>query len=156
MPSVSASDQAIPGKTTNAYPPGKPVPNAAPRALETDEIPRLISDYRHAAECALRAGFDGVEVHAAHGYLLDQFLRTGTNNRTDQYGGSPENRCRLLLEVIEAVVKIVGPGRVAVRLSPTQPGSAGFFGAQDSNDMDENGMHKTYVHAIQSLNSFPL
>eukprot|EP00930_Biecheleria_cincta_P063249 TRINITY_DN48760_c0_g1_i1.p1 TRINITY_DN48760_c0_g1~~TRINITY_DN48760_c0_g1_i1.p1 ORF type:complete len:420 (-),score=69.60 TRINITY_DN48760_c0_g1_i1:15-1274(-) len=156
MPSVSASEQAVPGKTLNSFPQGPAVPNAAPRALRTDEIPRLVSDYCHAARCAMRAGFDGVEIHSAHGYLLDQFLRDGTNNRTDQYGGSPENRCRLLLEVVEAVSKIVGPGRVAVRLSPTQPGSASFFGAKDTNELDAEGRHKTYALAVRSLNAYPL
>merc|ERR1719215_792596 len=118
----------------NSYPPGDRVPNAEPRALEASELPRLVEDYRHAARCAMRAGFDGVEVHAAHGYLLDQFLRSGTNRREDAYGGSPENRCRLVLEVLEAVAGEVGPGRVAVRLSPTQEGSANFFGAEDDNE----------------------
>ncbi|CAE8601498.1 unnamed protein product, partial [Polarella glacialis] len=120
------------------------------------EIPRLVADYRHAASCARRAGFDGVEVHAAHGYLLDQFLRTGTNRRQDAYGGSPENRCRLLLEVVAAVLEEMGPGRVSVRLSPTQPGAANFFGAEDDNTMGADGLHSTYGLAVRKLAPFPL
>ena len=82
------------------------VPFVTPRALELDEIPGIIEQYRVASENAKRAGFDGVEIHGANGYLLDQFLRDGTNKRTDAYGGSIENRARLLLEVTEAVVKV--------------------------------------------------
>mmetsp|Transcript_74990 Transcript_74990/g.219665 ORF Transcript_74990/g.219665 Transcript_74990/m.219665 type:complete len:424 (+) Transcript_74990:123-1394(+) len=156
LPSVSASALAMKGKTRNIYPEGTVGPNATPRALETAEIPRLVEDYRHAASCAIRAGFDGVELHAAHGYLIDQFLRTGTNQREDQYGGSPENRCRLLLEVVGALVEVAGPGRVSLRLSPTQPGSAGFFGADDDNMMDADGVHVTYGYAIRQLNNVPL
>ena len=93
-------------------------PYAEARALSLDEIPGLIEDYRHAARNALEAGFDGVEVHAANGYLLDQFLRDGVNHREDAYGGPIENRIRLLVEVAEAVVAIVGAERTGVRLSP--------------------------------------
>ncbi|CAJ1363864.1 unnamed protein product [Effrenium voratum] len=156
MPSVSASEVAMPGKTYNVYPEGSKGPNAAPRALETAELPRLVADYRHAARCAMRAGFDGVEVHAAHGYLLDQFLRTGTNHRTDRYGGSVENRSRLLLEVVAAVLEEVGVGRVAVRLSPTQPGAFDFFGAGDENHMDADGCNVTYRYVVEQLNAKPL
>ncbi|CAK9017643.1 unnamed protein product [Durusdinium trenchii] len=156
MPSVSASAIAIRGKTWNVYPEGRKDLNATPRALETCELERVVSDYRHAARNAMRAGFDGVEVHGAHGYLLDQFLRTGTNKRTDGYGGTPENRCRLLLEVVAAVSEEVGPGRVAVRLSPTQPGAFDFFGASDENQMDADGCNVTYRYAIERLNGLPL
>jgi N-ethylmaleimide reductase len=89
-----------------------------PRALETDEIPGLVNDYRRAARNAIEAGFDGVEVHAANCYLLDQFIRDSTNKRTDQYGGSIENRTRFPLEVISAVANICGADQVGVRLSP--------------------------------------
>nr|WP_086493538.1 alkene reductase [Novosphingobium panipatense] len=92
-----------------------------PRALETDEIPGLIQDYVRAAENAKRAGFDGVEVHSANSYLLDQFIRDSTNKRTDQYGGPIENRTRLTQEIVEAVVGVWGSGRVGIRLSPTTP-----------------------------------
>lgn len=95
------------------------VDTSAPRALETAEIPALIADYVRAAENAvLKAGLDGVEIHAANGYLLDQFLRDKTNLRSDIYGGSPENRRRLVLEIVDAVVGALGPGRVGLRLSP--------------------------------------
>jgi N-ethylmaleimide reductase len=93
-------------------------PPSMPRALRTDEIPALIEDYRQAALRAQAAGFDGVEVHAANGYLLEQFLRDSTNHRTDAYGGSIENRARLTLEVVAAVAGVWGAGRVGVRLSP--------------------------------------
>ncbi|QVQ27897.1 alkene reductase [Achromobacter deleyi] len=89
-----------------------------PRALETAEIPGVVEAYRHGAQMAMEAGFDGVEVHAANGYLLDQFLQDSTNHRTDQYGGSLENRARLLMEVVDACVAVWGPGRVGVHLSP--------------------------------------
>eukprot|EP00812_Abedinium_dasypus_P006385 NODE_1806_length_1059_cov_8.667331.p1 GENE.NODE_1806_length_1059_cov_8.667331~~NODE_1806_length_1059_cov_8.667331.p1 ORF type:complete len:328 (+),score=39.40 NODE_1806_length_1059_cov_8.667331:3-986(+) len=156
LPSVSASAIAAKGKTLNIFPEGSIGPNTEPRALDEAEIPRLIEDYRHATSCAVRAGFDGVEVHGAHGYLLDQFLRDGTNRRTDRYGGSPENRARLLLEVMDAVVSEMGPGHVAVRLSPTRPGSSIFFSAEDGNVMDADGLHETYGHVVKQLNKLPL
>lgn len=89
-----------------------------PRALKTDEIARILADYRHAARCAREAGFDGVEIHAANCYLLEQFIRDSTNRRTDQYGGPVKNRTRLPIEVVTAVAGIWGAGRVGVRLSP--------------------------------------
>ena len=156
MPMVSASDVPAPGTTYNGYPQGGPVDNVAPRPLETEEIPRLIEDYRHAARCALRAGFDGVEVQCAHGFLLDQFMRTGTNLRSDAYGGTAENRARLFLEVVAAVVQVVGPGRVGARLSPTLPGSFVYFGTHDDDIMDADGVHEAYGHAARGLNAFPL
>ncbi|MBC7715824.1 MAG: alkene reductase [Pseudorhodobacter sp.] len=94
---------------------------STPRALRLDEMPRIVADYRHAARCAMQAGFDGVEVHAANGYLIDQFLRDSINDRTDAYGGSIANRTRLLVEVMTAVAHEVGPGRTGVRLSPITP-----------------------------------
>jgi N-ethylmaleimide reductase len=89
-----------------------------PRALKTEEIPGIVAEYRHAAHCAQRAGFDFVEVHAANGYLLHQFLAVNTNQRTDHYGGAMENRARLTLEVVDAVAQVMGADRVGVRLSP--------------------------------------
>ncbi|MCX8145786.1 MAG: alkene reductase [Azovibrio sp.] len=93
-------------------------PYVTPRALATDEIPGIIAAYRQGAENAKQAGFDGVEIHAANGYLLDQFLQDSTNHRTDAYGGSIENRARLLLEVTDAAIAVWGPGRVGVHLAP--------------------------------------
>ncbi|MBD2229960.1 alkene reductase [Phormidium tenue] len=117
-----------------------------PRALELEEIPSIVDQYRQAAKYALEAGFDGVEVHGANGYLLDQFLRDGTNHRTDAYGGPVENRARLLLEVTEAVVEVFGGDRVGVRLSP----SSTF------NDMTDSDPRATFGYAIQALNQFNL
>lgn len=104
-------------------------PFVTPRALETEEIPGIIEQYRQGAENALAAGFDGVEIHSANGYLLDQFLHNGSNQRTDQYGGSIENRARLLIEVTEAVTNVWGADRVGVRLSP----SSTYNSMYDSN-----------------------
>ncbi|WP_019142715.1 alkene reductase [Noviherbaspirillum massiliense] len=117
----------------------KPIP--APRALETDEIPDIIQAFRHGAANAKAAGFDGVEVHGANGYLLDQFLEDGTNQRTDQYGGSIENRARLLLEVVDAVADVWGSDRVGVRLSP-----GGTF-----NDMCDCNPQETFGYAVRQL-----
>ena len=94
----------------------EPIPT--PRALETNEIARIVEQYAHAARNAIAAGFDGVEVHAANGYLIDQFLQDRTNKRTDQYGGSIENRSRFLMEVVDAVSAAVGAERTGVRISP--------------------------------------
>ncbi|KAK2425702.1 12-oxophytodienoate reductase 1 [Trifolium repens] len=89
-----------------------------PRRLRTDEIPNLVNDFRLAARNAIEAGFDGVEIHGAHGYILEQFMKDKVNDRTDEYGGSLENRCRFALEVVEAVVNEIGAERVGIRLSP--------------------------------------
>jgi N-ethylmaleimide reductase len=117
-----------------------------PRALEADEIPAIVDDYRRAAENAKRAGFDGVEVHSANNYLLEQFLRDSTNRRDDEYGGSIENRLRLPLAVVQAVVDVWGPGRVGIRLSPatTQPGGTDL----DSTVMETYG---TYLDRLSEL-----
>lgn len=121
-------------------------PFVTPRALETHEISGIVDDYRKAAINALAAGFDGVEIHAANGYLIDQFLRDGSNHRTDQYGGSLENRTRFLLEVTAAVVGVWGSARVGVRLSPV-----GKF-----NDMADSDPQRTFEYAAQALNRFKL
>ena len=96
-------------------------PYETPRALRTDEISRYVGMFRDAARNARAAGFDGVQVHGAHGYLIDTFLRDGVNERTDAYGGSIENRARFLLEVTDAAIEVWGAGRVAVRISPLVP-----------------------------------
>jgi len=112
---VSASAITAPGDA-HTYE-GKQ-PHVEPRPLRADEVPALVADYVTAARNAIRAGFDGVQIHAANGYLIDQFLRDSTNHRTDAYGGSVPNRARLLLEITSAVADAIGPGRTAVRLSP--------------------------------------
>jgi N-ethylmaleimide reductase len=114
--SASAIAPADGGKAFTAE--FKQAPYETPRALELSELPGIVADYRRGAENAKAAGFDGVEVHGANGYLLDQFLEDKTNHRTDAYGGSIENRARLLLEVVDAVTEVWGKGRVGVRLSP--------------------------------------
>ena len=123
-----------------------PMPYVTPRALEIDEIPGVVAQFEEGARRALEAGFDGVEIHAANGYLIDQFLRDGANHRTDDYGGSVENRARFLLEVTEAVVKVWGGDRVGVRLSPL----SGF------NDMSDSDPATTFGYATAALNRFGL
>ncbi len=92
-----------------------------PRALELSEIPGIIEDFKRGTENALAAGFDGVEIHGANGYLLDQFAKDGTNKRTDAYGGSIENRAKLMLEVSKVVAAVAGPERTGIRISPVTP-----------------------------------
>ncbi|MGH1351867.1 MAG: alkene reductase [Methyloligellaceae bacterium] len=124
-----------------------------PRALEQSEIPGIVEDYRKAAENAKKAGFKGVEVHGANGYLPDEFLQDGSNQRTDEYGGSIENRARLLLEIVDAVVGVWGKGRVGVRLSPYGT----VHGMSDSNPVELfsyvleqlNAREIAYVHLIE-------
>ena len=94
---------------------------SAPRALATDEVPAVVAEFRQAARNAIDAGFDGIEVHGANGYLVEQFLRDSCNDRTDRYGGSIENRARFLVDVMTAVCDEIGPGRVGLRLSPVTP-----------------------------------
>ncbi|XP_031389700.1 12-oxophytodienoate reductase 2-like [Punica granatum] len=100
-----------------------------PRCLRTDEIPEIVNHFRLAARNAMEAGFDGVEIHGAHGYLIDQFMKDQVNDRTDQYGGSLENRCRFALEIIKVVSDEIGPDRVGIRLSPF----ADYMESGDSN-----------------------
>ncbi len=138
---VSASAIKINGDEIHT-PVGKQ-PYETPRALETDEVASVVEDYRLAAERAQAAGFDGVEIHAANGYLINQFLDSKTNHRTDQYGGSVENRYRLLKEVVEAVLTIWPANRVGVRLSPN-----GAF-----NDMGSSNFHEMFTYVATQLNS---
>jgi N-ethylmaleimide reductase len=124
-----------------------------PRALDANELPAIVQDYVYATQCALKAGFDGVEIHAANGYLLDQFLRDGSNKRTDNYGGSFENRARLLLEVTKAVVETAGADMVGIRISPVNP----FNNMHDSNPQalfnyvaeQLNQFNLAYLHAVE-------
>lgn len=121
-------------------------PFETPRALELDEIPGIVEQYRRGAENAKRAGFDGVELHNANGYLLDQFLRDGTNRRTDAYGGSLENRARLSFEVLEAILSVWPSNRVGIRISPS-----GVF-----NDMRDSDPRRTFGYFVEQLNRYDL
>lgn len=123
-----------------------PKPFVTPRALELEEIKGIIADYRHAAESALKAGFDGVELHAANGYLIDQFLRDGVNRRQDRYGGSVANRAHLLLEIVDAVLGVWDASRVGVRLSPMS----------SFNDMADSNPKRTFSYAIRALDEWGL
>lgn len=123
---------------------GKFVDVSEPRALELSEIPGIVEQYRSAARRAMNAGFDGVEIHAANGYLIDQFLRDKTNHRTDQYGGPIANRSRFLLEIVEAVTQEAGAERTGLRLSPVTT-----FG--DIADSDPQGL---FNHVVSELNRF--
>ncbi|AYJ84582.1 alkene reductase (plasmid) [Sphingomonas paeninsulae] len=117
-----------------------------PRALELAELPGIVEDFRYASTRALEAGFDGVELHGAHGYLLDAFLRDGTNHRTDAYGGSIERRSRLLLEVTEACANAIGADRLGIRISPVST-------AGDSHDSDPQPL---FEHVVDRLNPLGL
>jgi N-ethylmaleimide reductase len=120
------------------------VETSEPRALDTAELPGIVIDYRRAALAAIEAGFDGVEIHAANGYLIDQFLKTGSNQRTDNYGGSIENRARLLIEVVQAVTDAIGGGRTGIRLSPVTP-------ANDVIDTDPQPLFDYVVRQLGPL-----
>ena len=121
-------------------------PYETPRAMTLDEIEQMKVNFRQAAHNALSAGFDGVEVHGANGYLLDQFLRDGSNQRNDLYGGSLENRARLLLEVVDDVCRIWGADRVGVRLSPLQP----------FNDVYDSDPEATFTYVVDQLDTLGL
>jgi N-ethylmaleimide reductase len=119
-----------------------PKPRPTPRALEALEIPAIIEEFRRGAELALQAGFDGVEIHGANGYLPEQFLNSGPNHRTDEWGGSLENRARFLTSVVDAVVGVWGSDRVGVRLSP----------ASKYGDIEDDNRLETYSYAVGELN----
>lgn len=125
---------------------GELVPFVTPRALQIEEMPYLARQYIHGARQARSAGFDGVEIHAANGYLLDQFIQSNSNQRTDRYGGPVENRARLLMEVVEMVSEVWGPDRVGVRLSPL-----GTF-----NDMGDDDPETTFGYLAETLNDYRL
>ena len=144
QPAVSASAIKINGDYLHT-PIGKQ-PYETPRALETAEVAAVVQDYWQAAERAKAAGFDGVEIHAANGYLIDQFLQSRTNHRTDQYGGSLENRFRFLKEIVEAILNVLPSERVGVRLSPN-----GNF-----NDMGSPDYRETFTYAARELNAYAL
>jgi len=117
-----------------------------PRALTTDQIQAIVGDYAQAARNAVAAGFDGVEIHAANGYLIDQFLKDGSNQRTDEYGGSVENRARFMVEVVTAVTQAIGADRTGIRLSPSN-------GANGTLDSDPASI---FLHAAAALKPFGL
>jgi N-ethylmaleimide reductase len=141
---VSASAMRLTGSDTHT-PIGKQ-PYETPRALETGEIAPIVEDYRQAARYAKEAGFDGVEIHAANGYLIDQFLQSKTNQRTDRYGGSLGNRYRFLKEIVEAVLTVFPANRVGVRLSPNST----------FNDMGSPDFRETFLYVAQRLNEYGL
>ena len=143
-PPVSSSAIKLNGDTIHS-PAGKQ-PYETPRALETHEVAAVVQDYRRAAERAKAAGFDGNEIHAANGYLIDQFLQSKTNHRTDVYGGSLENRFRFLKEIVEAILNVWPADRVGVRLSPN-----GVF-----NDMGSPDFRETFTDVAKRLNAFRL
>jgi N-ethylmaleimide reductase len=117
------------------------VDTSEPRALRAEELPGIVQDYRHAAMNAIAAGFDGVEIHAANGYLIDQFLKTGSNQRTDDYGGSIANRARLLVEVVAAVTDAIGGARTGIRLSPVTP----------ANDVVDADPQPLFDHVVKQI-----
>ena len=139
---VSSTDKPAHGKTftANGF-----VDCSTPRALRSDEIPGLIDDYRHAARCAIDAGFDGVEVHGANGYLLEQFLRDSINDRSDGYGGTIAHRARLMVEVMQAVAAEIGAGRTGLRLSPITPSN------DAGQDSDAQALYEYVVRALAPL-----
>jgi N-ethylmaleimide reductase len=143
-PTVAPS--AIKNSDPEIHTPNGKQPHEVPRALETSEIPRVVDDYRKAAERAKKAGFDGVELHAANGYLIDEFLQSKTNHRTDKYGGSVENRYRFLKEVVEAVTSVWPAQRVGVHLAPN-----GAF-----NDMGSPDYREQFTYVAQQLDRFGL
>jgi N-ethylmaleimide reductase len=123
-----------------------PAPVSEPVALTASGIKETLADYRRAAVNAKEAGFDGVEIHAANGYLIDQFLRTGSNRRTDDYGGEASNRVRFLTEAVEQVLEVWDCGQVGVRISPTV----------DFNDMTDDNPLETFSVTVERLNSYKL
>ncbi|KAG5248249.1 artemisinic aldehyde Delta(11(13)) reductase [Salix suchowensis] len=143
---ISSTDKAISNRWRILMPDGTYGTCTAPAALETSEILEVVEHYRQAALNAIQAGFDGVEIHGGYGYLIDQFLKDRINDRTDEYGGSMENRCRFLMQVIEAVVSAVGAERVAFRMSP----------AIDHNDATDSDPLNLGLSVIERLNKLQL
>jgi 2,4-dienoyl-CoA reductase-like NADH-dependent reductase (Old Yellow Enzyme family) len=144
LETVAPSAFAAPGEIVTADG-TKPYP--VPRALETDEIADVVAEFVHAARCAVEAGLDGVEVHAANGYLVHQFLAPGSNTRTDAYGGSPANRARFAVEVTRAVAEAIGPERVGIRISPAH----NIQGATEEDPADVEATYTTLVQEIAPL-----
>lgn len=141
LETVAPSAIQAPGEMVTAQ--GR-VDHVVPRALETDEIPGIVEEFVHASRCAVEAGLDGVEIHSANGYLLHQFLAPSSNQRTDEYGGTPENRARLTLEVTRAVAEAIGPDRVGIRISPAH-------NIQGADETDPADVAATYGHLVDGL-----
>ena len=150
---------AIRAKAKTYIPGAGYVDTSEPRALETAEIAGIVDDFRTAARHAIEAGFDGIEIHGAHGYLLDAFLRDGANHRTDAYGGSIENRARFLVEVMAAVIGEIGASKVGIRISPVSP-------VNDSNESNPQPLfehvvreleklHPVYIHVVEGATGGP-
>ncbi|AFY40109.1 12-oxophytodienoate reductase [[Leptolyngbya] sp. PCC 7376] len=145
-PAIAPSAIKIEDEEGLIHTPNGKQPYEVPRAIETEEIPLIVEEYRLAAERAKAAGLDGIEVHSANGYLLDTFLQSKTNHRTDEYGGSIENRFRMLSEVLKAVLTVWDSERVGVRLSPN-----GMF-----NDMGSPDYREQFLYAAKQLNQYNL
>ncbi len=135
---VAPSSMAPDGYVSRVRP---PVPFVPPRALLTEEIPQLVRQYKEAAENAMKAEFDGVEIHGANGYLIDQFLQSGSNHRIDQYGGCIENRARFMMEVTDAIISVWGPQRVGMHLAPRR----------DSHCMSDATPFSTFSYVAEQL-----
>ncbi|PNX78389.1 12-oxophytodienoate reductase-like protein [Trifolium pratense] len=158
-PPISSTTKPLSKRWKILLPDGSYGTYPEPRALTTSEIPEIVQHYRQSAINAIRAGFDGVEIHGAHGYLIDQFLKDGINDRTDEYGGSIENRCRFLVQVVRAVVSGIGAERVGVRISPaidhndamdSDPLGLGLAVIERLNNLQkELGRKLTYLHVTQ-------
>ena len=144
LESVAPSAIAAPGEIVTAE--GQ-LAYAVPRALETDEIPGLVAEFVHASRQAIAAGLDGVEIHAANGYLPHQFLAPSSNERTDAYGGSPENRARLTVEITRAVAEAIGADRVGIRISP----SHNIQGVLEEDEADAAATYESVVEGIAPL-----
>uniref|UniRef100_K3YI77 NADH:flavin oxidoreductase/NADH oxidase N-terminal domain-containing protein n=1 Tax=Setaria italica TaxID=4555 RepID=K3YI77_SETIT len=155
---ISSTDKPISSRWRILMPDGSYGKYPTPRRLATSEIPEIVEQYRQSAINAIKAGFDGIEIHGAHGYLIDQFLKDGINDRTDEYGGSLSNRCRFLLEVTRAVVSAIGADRVAVRVSPaidhldasdSNPLQLGLAVVDRLNALQQEAGRLAYLHVTQ-------
>ncbi|KAL8128555.1 hypothetical protein V2J09_017710 [Rumex salicifolius] len=156
---ISSTNKGISKAWRILMPDGSHAKYPSPKALSVFEIKQVVEHYRQAAENAIRAGFDGIEIHGAHGYLIDQFLKDGINDRTDEYGGSLANRCRFLTEVVTAVVSAIGAGKVAVRISPaidhldasdSDPLALGLAAVERINQVQSRaGSRLAYLHVTQ-------
>ncbi|BAF23889.1 12-oxophytodienoate reductase 7 [Oryza sativa Japonica Group] len=155
---ISSTDKPISARWRILMPDGSYGKYPKPRRLAASEIPEIVEQYRQAAINAIEAGFDGIEIHGAHGYIIDQFLKDGINDRTDEYGGSLSNRCRFLLEVTRAVVSAIGADRVAVRISPaidhldaydSDPIKLGMAVVERLNALQQQSGRLAYLHVTQ-------